>query len=148
MSDEKKTTTITDAAAQAEQLEKEAQAQKGLYTYTHVFPEPFTYQGMTYEKLTFNWKTLSGKDSAAIERELLNRNVTTVVAEFTPEYLTAMAARVCTYRNADGFRTITADALYELPLPEFRAICLAARSFLLRSGSRRATAAAGSESNA
>ena len=32
MSDEKKTTTITDAAAQAEQLEKEAQAQKGLYT--------------------------------------------------------------------------------------------------------------------
>ena len=117
MSDEKKTTTITDAAAQAEQLEKEAQAQKGLYTYTHVFQEPFTYQGMTYEKLTFNWKTLSGKDSAAIERELLNRNV-------------------------------TADALYELPLPEFRAICLAARSFLLRSGSRRAMAAAGSESNA
>lgn len=57
MSDEKKTTTITDAAAQAEQLEKEAQAQKGLYTYTHVFQEPFTYQGMTYEKLTFNWKT-------------------------------------------------------------------------------------------
>ena len=54
MSDEKKTTTITDAAAQAEQLEKEAQAQKGLYTYTHVFQEPFTYQGMTYEKLTFN----------------------------------------------------------------------------------------------
>ena len=141
MSDEKKTTTITDAAAQAEQLEKEAQAQKGLYTYTHVFQEPFTYQGMTYEKLTFNWKTLSGKDSAAIERELLNRNVTTVVAEFTPEYLTAMAARACPAmaRRRCG---------YELPLPEFRAICLAARSFLLRSGSRRATAAAGSESNA
>ena len=147
MSEEKRTTTIEDAAGQAEQLEREAKSQSDLYTYTHVFQEPFTYQGETYEELTFNWKTLNGKDSAAIERELLNRRVTTVIAEFTPEYLTAMAARACTYRNADGFRTITTDALYELPLPEFRAICAAARRFLMRSGSRRGMAATGSGSN-
>lgn len=148
MSDEKRTTTIQDAAEQAERLKREAGEQTDVGSYTHVFEEPFTYEGTTYEKLAFNWKTLSGKDSASIERELLNRNVTTVIAEFTPEYLAAMAARACTYRNADGFRTITTDALYALPLPDFRAICAAARRFLLRSGSRRATAGTGSGSNA
>ncbi len=149
MNDEKRT-TIQDTAEQAEQLEKEALAQKdtGTYTYTHVFQEPFTYQGETYEKLTFNWKSLTGKDSVAIQRGLLNRNLTTVVAAFTPEYLVEMAARACTYRNSDGFRTITADALYDLPLTEFQTICDAARRFLLRSGSRQATGGAGSRSNA
>jgi len=148
MTDEKKATTFEDSAAQAERLEASARSEADSGTYTHVFKRPFTHGGVTYEHLTFDWESLSGKDSVAIERELRGVNVTVVLAEFTPEYLTAMAARACTYRNADGFRTITADALYELPLPEFRAICLAARSFLLRSGSRRATAAAGSESNA
>lgn len=146
MNNEKRT-TIQGAAAQAEQLEKEAQAQNDPGTYTHVFQEPFTYQGTTYEKLTFNWKALTGKDSVAIERELLGRNVTTVLAEFTPEYLAAMAVRACTYRNADGFRTVTTDTLYALPLPEFRTICAAARRFLMRSGSRRAMAATGSGNN-
>lgn len=147
MKDEKHT-SIQDTAEQAERLEREAQAQKDGGTYTHVFQEPFTYQGETYEKLTFNWKSLSGKDSVAIERELLNRNITTVIAQFTPEYLAAMAARACTYRNNDGFRTITTDALYELPILEFRAICDAARRFLLQLGSRRAMGGAGSKSNA
>jgi len=136
MNDEKKTTTIEDTIEQAEQLEAEAQAEPNLGTYTHTFKRPFVYEGRTYEELTFNWEGLSGKDSVAIERDLLNRNITTVMAEFTPEYLTAMAARACTYRNDDGFRTVTTDMLYALPLGEFRRICSAARSFLLRAGSR------------
>jgi hypothetical protein len=148
MSEEKRTTTIQDTAEQAERLEKEAGEQTDVGSYTHVFEEPFTYEGTAYERLTFNWKTLSGKDSVSIQRELLNRNVTTVIEEFTPEYLAAMAARACTYRNADGFRMITTDALYALPLPDFRAICAAARRFLLRSGSRRGTAGTGSGNNA
>ena len=143
MKDEKHT-TIQDSAQQAEQLEKEVRTQKDSGTYTHVFQEPFTYQGETYEKLTFNWNTLSGKDSVAIERSLLRRNITTVLAHFTPEYLAEMAARACTYRNEDGFRTITTEVLYELPLLEFRAICDAARRFLLQSGLRRAMGGAGS----
>lgn len=148
MNEDKKTTTLEDTAAQAEQLEAEARAESGIGTYTHVFQEPFTYEGMTYDKLIFNWRSLSGKDSVSIERELLNRNVTTIIAAFTPEYLAGMAARACTYRNDDGFRTVTTDTLYALPLPDFQQICNAARRFLLRSGSRQATAAAGSGSNA
>ena len=84
----------------------------------------------------------------AIERELRGVNVTVVLAEFTPEYLAAMAARACTYRNTDGFRTVNTELLYALPLREFRQICSAARRFLLRSGSGRVTEGAGSGSNA
>lgn len=148
MSDEKKTTTIPDTAEQAEKLEAEARSEDDVSTYTHTFKKPFTFEGVTYEKLTFNWDSLSGRDSVAIERELLRRGLTTVMAEFTPEYLAAMAARACTYRNDEGFRTITTDAVYAMPLREFRRICGAARRFLMRSESKPVTAAAGSGNNA
>lgn len=148
MTNEKDTTTIERSAAQAEELEASARSEADSGTYTHVFKRPFTHEGVTYEQLTFNWESLSGKDSVAIERELRGINVTVVLAEFTPEYLAAMAARACTYRNADGFRTVNRDLLYALPLREFRQICNAARRFLLRSGSERATEGTGSGSNA
>ncbi len=148
MDEEKKTTTIQDTAEQAEKLEAEARSEDDVSTYTHTFKKPFTYQGVTYDKLTFNWASLTGKDSVAIERDLLRRGLTTVMAEFTPEYLAAMAARACTYRNDEGFRTVTTDTIYAVPLREFRIICGAARRFLMRSESKPVTAAAGSGNNA
>ena len=148
MTDEKKTTTLEDTAGQAEKLEAEAKTEEDVSTYTHTFSKPFSYEGVTYEKLTFNWDSLSGRDSVSIERELRRRGLTTVLAEYTPEYLAAMAARACTYRNDDGFRTITADALYAMPLREFRKLCGAARRFLMRSESKPETEEAGSENNA
>lgn len=148
MNEEKKTTTIPETAEQAEALDAAAQAEEDVGTYTHVFKKPFTYQGRTYEKLTFDWDGLSGKDSVAIERELLRRNITTVVAEFTPEYLAGMAVRACTERDERGFRTVSTDTLGAMPIHEFRRICGAARSFLLRAGSGRKAKDTGSESNA
>lgn len=128
------TTTLEDSARQAEQLESEAKAGSDAGTYTHTFAKPFTYEGRTYEKLTFDWSNLSGKDSVEIERGLLRRGITTVIAEYTPEYLASMAARCCTHRSEEGFRIVSMDTLYALPLPEFRAICGAARRFLMRAG--------------
>lgn len=148
MSIDKEPTTIEKNAEQAEQAEAEALTEEDSGIYTHEFKRPFTYEGRTYEQLSFDWESLSGKDSVAIERELRGINVTVVLAEFTPEYLAAMAARACTYRNGDGFRTVNTDLLYALPLREFRQICSAARRFLLRSGSGRVTEGAGSGSNA
>ena len=148
MNDEKKTTILEDIAEQAEKLETEAKDEEDVGTYTHTFKKPFTYESTTYEKLTFNWNSLSGKDSVAIERELLRRGLTTVLAEFTPEYLAEMAVRACTYRNNEGFRTVTADMLYALPIREFRKICGAAQRFLMRAESKLETEEAGSESNA
>lgn len=136
MTDEKKATTFEDSAAQAERLEASARSEADSGTYTHTFKQPFTHEGVTYEHLTFDWESLSGKDSVAIERELLNRNIAVVHAGFTPEYLAAMAARACTYRNEDGFRAVTTNMIYALPLGEFRKICIAARNFLFRVGSK------------
>lgn len=148
MNDKKKITTLEDTAEQADALDAEVKAEDDIGKYTHIFKKPFTHEGRTYKKLTFHWDGLSGKDSVAIERELLGRGLTTVIAEFTPEYLASMAARACTYRNDDGFRTITTDVLYAMPIREFRQICGAARSFLLRAGSRQETEDDGSESTA
>ncbi len=148
MSIDKKPTTIQESAEQAEQEETTALAEENIGIYTHEFKKPFTYEGRTYERLSFDWESLSGKDSVAIERELLSRGIAVVNAGFTPEYLAAMAARACTYRNADGFRTISTKTLYALPLREFRKICGAAQRFLIRSESRPATGAAGSGNNA
>ena len=147
MTDEKKATTFEDSAAQAERLEASARSEADSGTYTHTFKQPFTHEGVTYEHLTFDWESLSGKDSVAIERELRGINVTVVLAKGQVPSA-AMAARACTYRNADGFRTVNTDLLYALPLREFRQICSAARRFLLRSGSGRVTEGAGSGSNA
>lgn len=136
MSIDKKPTTIEESAEQAERAEAEALTEEHSGIYTHEFKKPFTYDGRTYERLSFDWESLSGKDSVAIERELVNRNIAVVHAGFTPEYLAAMAVRACTYRNEDGFRTVTTNMIYALPLGEFRKICIAARSFLFRVGSK------------
>ena len=148
MTDEKKTTTLEDTVEQAERLEAEALAEEDVGIYTHILKTPLTYEGITYKKLTFNWNSLSGRDSVAIERDLLRRGITTVMAEFTPEYLTAMAARACTYRSEEDFRTVKAETLYALPMRDFRQICGAARRFLMRSESKPETEADGSENNA
>ena len=136
MSIDKEPTTIEKNAEQAEQAEAEALTEEDSGIYTHEFKRPFTYEGRTYEQLSFDWESLSGKDSVAIERELLNRNIAVVHAGFTPEYRAAMAARACTYRNEDGFRAVTTNMIYALPLGEFRKICIAARNFLFRVGSK------------
>lgn len=40
-------------------------------TYTHIFRTPFTWEGHTFEELTFDFASLTGGDSLAIENELL-----------------------------------------------------------------------------
>ena len=148
MTEEKRTTTLEDTVEQAERLAAEILAQNDVSTYTHTLKNPFTYEGVTYKKLTFNWDSLSGRDSVAIERDLIRRGITTVMAEFTPEYLAAMAARACTYRNEEDFHTVKAETLYALPMRDFRQICGAARRFLMRSESEPETEEDGSENNA
>ena len=148
MSIDKEPTTLEKNAEQAEQAEAEALTEEDSGIYTHEFKRPFTYEGRTYEQLSFDWESLSGKDSVAIERELRGVNVTVVLAEFTPEYLTAMAARACTYRSEEDFHTVKAETLYALPLRDFRQICGAARRFLMRSESKPETEADGSGNNA
>lgn len=38
--------------------------------YTHVFKNPFEFEGKTYDKLTFNFEGLLGSDMIAVENEM------------------------------------------------------------------------------
>lgn len=104
--------------------------------YTHTFKKPFRWMNNEYTKLTFDFSTLTGKDSLAIEREVMSLyGKTTVMPEFTPEYLVGMLARSCTERSSDGKRAIGVDAFDAVPLGDFQSMTKAARRFLLRYGS-------------
>lgn len=52
-----------------EAIQQEAVAGK-LSGYTHTFDTPFTFEGRTYDTLTFDFSKLSGDDDIAIENEL------------------------------------------------------------------------------
>ena len=123
-------------AKQAKALEdaaKEEAAAGGWARFTHTFPEPFTYAGKTFDSLTFDWGKLTGKDSLAIESEIVFRTGRAVVnAKFSGEYLVGMAVRACTSRTADGKRP-DRNTLLALPLGVFQKICGSARNFLILS---------------
>ena len=134
-------------AKQAKALEdaaKEEAAAGGWARFTHTFPEPFTYAGKTFDSLTFDWGKLTGKDSLAIESEIVFRTGRAVVnAKFSGEYLVGMAVRACTSRTADGQRP-DRNTLLALPLGVFQKICGSARNFLMLSELLPATAVTGS----
>ena len=135
MSDKKDILSIDDAALAAEAEALTARAEPDTGSYTHIFTTPFTHEGETYDQLTFRWDNLTGRDSLDIERELRSRGVTVVIAEYTPEYLTSMAARACTYRDSDGNRKVSTFTLQAMPIRDFRSICSQARRFLQRAES-------------
>jgi len=136
-------TTIEANAENAAKLEKEVLAKPDESTYTHVFKKPFTYRGQTYERLTFDWGSLGGADSLAVEKDIRHEGVTLVLPAFTGEYLAGMAARACTERNEDGFRVITSDTILAMPLRDFMAISNKMRNFLIHAESEPETGAAG-----
>lgn len=125
--------TNEGAAAAAEAVEDEARQEPAdeFVSYTHVFKTPFQYEGRTYEKLTFDWESLSGRDSLDIEAELRKRGINLVVPAYTGAYLTGMAARACTERNTKGKRFVTNAMIQSMPLGAFQKICGSARTFLL-----------------
>ncbi len=127
-----KKNSISDEAAAAAELEQQAKAGPDISLYVHTFRQPFEYLGKTYDTLTFDWGTLTGKDHLAIENEIVRQGKTLVMPEFSGEFLCCMAARACTERTEEGFRVISAEMLRALPMREFQSICKRARSFLLR----------------
>lgn len=101
-------------------------------TYTHVFAKPFHWRGEDYERLTFDWESLTGKDCIQIDAEARKkRAVASLEANDYPiVYLEGMAARACTERNENGKRVINADALEAMPAQDCLRICRQARVFL------------------
>lgn len=70
MNADKTMENIKTAAKQVEEVEIQAQAEPDYGAYTHIFHKPFSFEGRTFERMTFDFGSLTGKDSTAVNREL------------------------------------------------------------------------------
>ena len=57
---------MSNATTEKELASVEAEVKQGTGSYTHTFSKPFTYEGKTYERLTFDFDKLTGNDCLAI----------------------------------------------------------------------------------
>ena len=103
-------------------------------TYTHKFSAPFEYEGNVFKELTFNFGALTAADSLAIENELAAMRKSTLVPEFSGEYMVRMAARACTFKDDKG-RKLSYDAILTMPVKDYLSVRGMVRSFLLAAGS-------------
>ena len=95
--------------------------------YFHTFSRPFEWEGKTYETLTFDFGALTGRDSLAIEAELLAMGKPVAVREIVGEYQIRAAVRACREK-------IGVDALEAMPLKDCNRILNHVRNFLLAAG--------------
>ncbi len=123
---------IAEDASEASNVEEEAKREREIGIYTHEFKKPFRWKEHTFERLTFDWTTLSGRDHLDIETEILLKGRTLINPAFTGDFLAGMAARACTERDDKGKRVIDTKAITEMPMADFQSITRSARGFLLR----------------
>lgn len=123
-----------DDAELAAEVEEEALQEDTPDIYIRTLKKPFTYEGHTYESLTFDWSVLTGNDFAAVENEMMARGKTLVIAEYSGDFLIGIAARACSERGERGEHIVTAKTLCALPIGDYSSILKRARSFLLRAG--------------
>jgi len=126
--------TTQDEVKQVEELEEQAKDLPDASTYTHKLKKPFTYEGKTVEQLDFDFGSLTGEDTIAIESELNHRMKNLVLPHLSWEFMTLMAVRACTSRDGSGLRVVDEKLLKALPMLEYNAIIKAARNFLMSSG--------------
>ncbi len=128
--DDRKPVSIDEEELAAAEMD----AENSLDVFTHRFARPFTFEGESFDRLSFDLGRLTAADSLAIEGEMSGLGLTLVAAEFSGEFLIRMAARACTTLRRDG-RKLGADALRALPIRDFTRIRNRCRSFLLNAGS-------------
>lgn len=72
----------------------QAEAATATDTYTHVFKKPFTYEDKTYEQLTLDFGSLTGRDFMAIDREVREREGRVpIVPVYDTSFLMRMVCR-------------------------------------------------------
>ena len=127
------------ANKEAEELKKEAENIG--YTTTIKLKRPLEYNKKTYTELRFDWDSLDGSDSLAIEEEFEALGKVLIVDEYNSAYLLRLAAKACT-------ENIGYDAFEVMHIHDYRKVKRAARSFLLVSNLKEETEENGSADNA
>ena len=97
--------------------------------YIHELKKPFKYEGKEYKSMSFDWNKLTGEDGLSIEEEMERLGSAVLIPAYNSGYLSRMAARA----SLEG---VPLNALLALPLKDYNAIRVAARSFLLRTESQ------------
>lgn len=105
-----------------EKTVEDAQDEMGSGKYVHVFRKPFKWEGKTYGQLTFDFDSLTGRDTLSIERELNAKNIFTVVRSLNVEFQIRAASRACT-------ETLGTDAFEAMPIRDFEKIMNHVRGF-------------------
>lgn len=123
---------VAEDAAEAEKAEEKAKREEAIGSYTHEFKKPFQWKERTFDRLTFDWTALSGRDHLEVENEMLLKGRTLVTPAFTGDFLAGIAALACTERDEKGKRVIDTQAVSKMPIAAFQAITRKARNFLLR----------------
>lgn len=114
---------------QEEELEQaKAEAEKAENLFSLELKKPLTYEGKVYNELSFDFDTLTGKDSLAVERELSLRGIQVAVPAFSGEYIIRIAAKACTSR-------VGSDAFELMSLKDYNRLRSKVRNFLMGSES-------------
>ena len=93
--------------------------------YIHTFKEPLVYEGKTYNKITMDFGSLTGKDYMSVEREVREIDGRVVsAAVFDTSFMMRLACRASSEK-------ISFDAIQSAPLSDFNHIRDKVRSFLL-----------------
>jgi hypothetical protein len=127
--DNSKTNTSANAQIDEKELEiaQEEAKEEGRDTFVHKFKKPFEYNGKKYEHFEFDFNSLTGGDSLAVEEEIQREGKgVVVVGAFNSEYLIRIAARAC-------LEPISYDAFKYMSLFDYNKIRDRTRNFLLRS---------------
>lgn len=92
--------------------------------FTYMLKKPIEYDGKMIESLNFDFDSLTGEDSMAIEAELESMGIRGAVAAASTPYLKIMSCKAC----KEGVGT---DIFNLMSLKDFEAIKTKARLFLL-----------------
>lgn len=125
MSEDNKNLDTTAESAGGVYTHTQVAEQKGKNIYEHVFKKPFTYEGKTYEKLTFDFEHLTGRDIINADAEMAANGRYALSPEISRDFQEKLAAR------AAG---IGSDAIEAMNAADFLKITNFARNFLLDMG--------------
>lgn len=102
-----------------------AKVLKSTTIYEHIFKKPFTYEGKTYEKLTFDFEHLTGRDIIKTDEEMAASGKFAISPEVSRDFQQKLAAR------AAG---VGSDVIEAMNAADFMRITNFARNFLLDMG--------------
>lgn len=116
----------------AEETQKEVNKAGGRNHLLDVFgkteltlSKPFAWCGTTWEKVTLDFSSLTGRDMEAIDEQIGQSRLRGLVPAYSRLYQRLLCARAC---------DIPADGIEKLPVADYNALVTAAQNFLFITG--------------